>query len=668
MFRIDKIRIKQNLAPVFIPVILLFFVIFMGCGMRASNSGGIIGRVVDSEGRVIVNARVVSIFDENQISYSNLSGAFELAELPAGRHNVVINHPDFNLEQYFAEVSAGKVTDLGMIKLSSITLSDKISDVKSEYVASSSALIIWKTDKERVCSVVYGTAYNNYTKSSREIRAAKDHELILIDLIPETLYHFRVQFEDENGNKFYSYDYSFLTGESDVPMKPSYAETRPINQMNQITLAWNAPILGKSVTGYNIYRRHKLVKRAELSDWVKLNETPVDAKTFEFTDLTVESGKFYRYGVTSINQFGVDSEKEITDMVFATGVLNEETVLTADDSPIELHADLIVAAGVNLLIEAGTEILIGEKDSNSSGLDEERVEILVYGQITIDGIAGKPVVFAPLNGSGRRDHWAGISVITDSQLVSRISHASLFGCIGYALNIKAKEVSVNNLSVSYSNGGVSLDGVRSVLDLDNCSFYEIASVAVNISDCYRVSLANSVIKDASVGVITLNTNANNQTVVKNTDIYVSELGIKALFGKGIIANTLVVCKDGTGILCENALSSSGNYIDHVTIDALNGIDILNGNFTVKNNIITNSQALGNTGIINRTSENPVYNFNNVVGFGVLYQNCQKGPNSISFVPNFVGGNPYDYNLKPTSILIFADEYQKELGRYGVSRY
>lgn len=194
--------------------------------------------------------------------------------------------------------------------------------------------------------------------------------------------------------------------------------------------------LGKSVTGYNIYRRHKLVKRAELSDWVKLNDSPVDAKTFEFTDLTVESGKFYRYGVTSINQFGVDSEKEITDMVFATGVLNEETVLTADDSPIELHADLIVAAGVNLLIEAGTEILIGEKDSNSSGLDEERVEILVYGQITIDGIAGKPVVFAPLNGSGRRDHWAGISVITDSQLVSRISHSFSFWL--YRLRVKYK--------------------------------------------------------------------------------------------------------------------------------------------------------------------------------------------------------------------------------------
>ena len=78
MFQIDFIKIKQNIAPVFIPVILLFFVIFMGCGMRASNSGGIIGRVVDSEGRVIVNAKVVSIFDETQVSYSNLSGAFEL--------------------------------------------------------------------------------------------------------------------------------------------------------------------------------------------------------------------------------------------------------------------------------------------------------------------------------------------------------------------------------------------------------------------------------------------------------------------------------------------------------------------------------------------------------------------------------------------------------------
>ncbi|MDD3000386.1 MAG: carboxypeptidase regulatory-like domain-containing protein [Candidatus Riflebacteria bacterium] len=668
MFQIDFIKIKQNIAPVFIPVILLFFVIFMGCGMRASNSGGIIGRVVDSEGRVIVNAKVVSIFDETQVSYSNLSGAFELTELPAGRHNIAINHPDYNLEQYFAEVTAGKVTDLGMVKLSSITLSDKISDVKSEYIASSSALITWKTDKERICTVIYGIDYNDYTKSSREIRASKDHELILTDLIPETLYHFRVQFEDESGSKFYSYDYSFLTGEADVPMKPSYVETKPINQMNQITVAWNAPISGKSVTGYNIYRRHKLVKRAELSDWIKLNEAPIDAKTFEFTDVTVESGKFYRYGVTAINQFGVDSEKEVTDMVFATGVINEETILTADDSPIELHADLIVAAGINLLIEAGTEILIGEKDSNASGLDEDRVELLVYGQLTVDGTAEKPVVFAPLSGSGRRDHWAGISIVTDSQLVSRISHTSLFGCVGYALDIKAKEVSVNNLSIAYSSGGLSLNGVRSVLDLNNCSFSEIASVAVNITDCYRVSLVNSVIKDAAIGVISFNTNANNQTVIRNTDIYVSELGIKALFGKGIIANTLVVCKEGTGILCENALSSSGNYIDHVTIDALNGIDIDSGNFTVSNNIIANTVAVGNTGIVNRTSENPIYNFNNVVGFNNLYQNCQKGANSVSFVPNFVGGNPYDYNLSPTSMLIFADEYQKELGRYGVSRY
>lgn len=665
--------IRKEFMPVWLPILFLILAQIVGCGMGSSNSGGISGRVIDGNGDAVPYAKVVSIFDEDNAVYSDLRGVFRISDLISGHHNIVITHKDYNLEQVSVDVSVGKMTEIGDIRLNNGTSAKSIYDVVVDSIATASARIIWKTSKEQICEVIYGKEYGEYSQIYRESRGTTTHTAILGDLKPETLYHFRIQYKDENGNLYYSYDYSFFTSEPDAPSKPKYVEVQPLSELDSITVAWNSPVNTTSVKGYNVYRLHKLIGRRENSEWERINETVLDSKTFTYTDNTIESGNFYRYAVVAVNQYGAESEKEQSKMVFASGIINEGIVLSKADSPVEIYSDIVVAAGVNLNIEAGTELLINDRDAFSSGLDEERVEFIVYGQITIDGEEGNPVIFAPLAGSGNRNHWGGIRILTNSQLVSRISYANLFSCSGYAIEVKAPSVQLNNISVSYSVGGISLEGVRSILDLKGCSFKEISDTALYVKDCSKVTLANSVIENAKTGVANSITGSDNvsatmQTIIRNTDMYVSEVGITGSYGRIAALNTLIVCPNGTGIKCDKTLQNDGNNIDHVTISAYNGIDIVKGTLTITNNIIANVLATGSVGINNQQEGLPYYAFNDVYGFNTLYNGCQAGTPAYSINPNFIGGNPYSYEIMPTSVMAFSDQYGKEMGRYGITRY
>jgi hypothetical protein len=668
MLPIKNKNLGRSLKLAALPLVLLLLAQLFGCGMRSSNTGGICGRVLDGNSNVVVGAAVVSLFDENQVMYTDLSGFFKIDELPAGLHTLAIVHKDYDLEQVSAEVKAGKMADMGNIKLSNVEASDKLTEVVVAKVASTTATITFKTNRERLCTIIYGLQNGAYNQEKREFRPGLEHSIELTNLEPETLYHFRVKFQDEGGKAFHSYDYSFVTAAPDRPMKPNFVNIEPLVKLKTVTVSWAAPTNKRSVTGYNIYRRNKLVKRGEMSDWVRLNDEVLDAKTFAYSDTSVESGMFYRYAVVSVNEFGAQSEKEVTKMVFTTGIINSETILTLEDSPIELYSDLIVSAGVNLAIEPGVEILVSNKDSFASGLDEDRVEILVYGQITFVGEPEKPIIFAPLSGDGRRDHWAGIKILTDSQLISQLSYVHLFGCNDFALDANLQNLAVNNVSVFYSNKGLRFENLMALLELDSCYFSDITHEALSFKECNRVRVTNSLVEGAKIGLIVENHHYSKQFTIRNTDFHVQEVGILANFGQGSILNTLVVAKNGKGIVCNEALSPFGNYIDHNTIDAREGLEINAGDFVVTNNIITNTLNMGAKGLINNSGNELYNNHNNLSGFAEPYVSCVAGNASTILVPSFFGGSPYDYNLKPTSILIFSDQYQKEVGRYGVTRY
>ena len=655
MFQIDKKRV----IPAILLAIFLLSSCLTGCGNRQSSTGSFRGRLVDENGDAVINAKCFSIFADNEFVYSGLDGSFRLSELPAGLNNIIIQHKDFATEQYQATIKSDEETAVDLIRLDRLNAKKRISDVKVERVSSTTAEITWKTYKDLCCNIHYGftTGYGSYVS---EERPEKNHYFLLKNLSPESFYHFKIQYLDEYASSYSSYDYSFKTLSGDAPSKPLAVEVAKMTELGVVKVNWKAPSVAQSVVGYNLYRMKKG------GEWLRVNGNVVTG-LLSYSDTEAETGSFCRYGVTAVNELGGESEKAISDLIFVPGVVKNSISITQEDSPVKITADLIVPMGVNMVIEAGSELQISESDSFKAGFDEKRVEILVHGSLTVNGTKEAPVKFSPLDGSGNRNHWAGIRVLSSGTGVSAIRYANIFGCNGYALNIQARNAIVSNISIKHSESGLRLDGVKEKIDVANCHFDDIASVAVSINKCFHILLKDSKITNSHIGVENYTDSTFDQTFIRNTDIYATNTGIKGIFGNSTITNSLIVANNGLryGKILK---TDGGNVIDHSTIDAINAIIIDSGNLTIKNNILTNTKSLGETGITyNSNAQVPVYNYNDVFGFNKPVYGCTLGTDSMEIDPAFVGGSPYSYRLSEVSILLINDENHLEMGRYGVSK-
>ncbi len=660
MSLIKKISFRNLILPATLLAIFLSLAGLTGCGLRQSQTGSLHSRIIDASGNAVVNAEVFSIFAEREKVFSGIDGGFYLSELPAGINNIVILHPDFALEERQIEIKSGESTVLDSIRLDRANAPNRISSVKVEKTASTSAEISWNTYKSVICNVEYGTTIS-YGSLIREQRPANEHRLVIADLLPETIYHFRVQYLDENNASYFSYDYSFKTAVADRPSAPAGLNIRQFNALGVVEVEWQPATSGFPAASYNLYRQVKG------GDWLKINENSIDARAVSYADKAAVTGSFCRYAIKAVNDLGAESETTVSGMVFVPGVISQTTGLTQADSPVRLYSDLIVAAGASLIIEAGTEILVSETDSLAAGSDEQRIEITVQGRLEIRGTSEAPVVFAPLNGSGRRDHWAGIRILSSQTGVSDISHVKLFGCSGYALDVSALNTRISNLAISYSQHGLRLDGIREVMSLSECSFSEIASVALELKDCRRVTVENALFSEVHTGIVTSTDKNEDQVIIRDCDIYAASVGIRGVWGRNRVVRTLIVSHEGTGIICDNLLHSYDNYIDHVTIDAGNGILVKAGNVNIQNNIIVDRYQRGAVGIANLTLLTPGYGFNNVYGFAENYRGCSGSTGALSIDPKFAAGNPYDYRMLAESTLKLQDIYGSEMGRYGASR-
>lgn len=655
MFRTERkiLLIKMLL------VILLLTALLTGCGSRGSNTGSFRSRLIDEKGDAIINAKCFSLFSEDEVVFSGLDGSFRLSELPAGLNNIIIQHSEFTLEQYQVEIRSDQETVVDYIKLDKLNASNRISKIKVGNISSTTAEINWKTYKDICCNIHYGTT-TGYGSFVSEERPSQTHYYLLTNLKPETLYHFKIQYLDEQANSYSSYDYSFKTTSGDAPNKPNSVEIENMTELGVVSIRWTAPTAKQSVAGYNIYRRIKD------GDWVRVNGNVVTGVN-NYKDIEAVTGVFCRYAVTAVNNQGAESEKIVTDLTFIPGVVKNNITITKNDSPVKLTADLIIPMGVNFVVEEGTEFQISENDSFKSGSDENRVEILVHGALTVNGTAAEPVIFTPLDGSGERKHWGGIEILSSKTGISAIRNANIFGCSDYAIYIKADNVALSGISIKHSVSGIKLENVRERVDISNCIFDDIASVAVSINNCFHTVLVDSTITNSYIGVENNTNNYFDQTFVRRTDIHTSNTGIKGIFGNSTIVNTLIVSP--IGIKYENILKSDGgNIIDHSTIDAKNALIIDDGNLNVKNNIFVNTHDSGEIGITyNNSLYSPIYNYNNIYGFEKACFGCSVGTDSVALEPSFVGGNPYSYELSNTSLLRINDEFGLELGRYGASR-
>jgi hypothetical protein len=631
----------------------------VGCGLRQSKTGSLSSRIIDADGNAVMNAEVFSIFRESEKVYTAGDGGFYLSELPAGLNNIVVLHPDYALEERQIEIQANETTVIETIRLDRSNAPNKISNVAVIGVSSTTARLKWNTYRSVACNIDYGTT-RSYGQIFREQRPATEHEVVLEGLSPETLYHFRVQYIDENAVSHYSFDYSFKTEDGYTPSPPLGISLLPIKAPGTVQIEW-LPATASSVIGYNIYRSEKD------QSWQLLNELPLSARTIDYIDFTARAGTFTRYAVVAVNEFIGESEKVISETVFVPGTVNENVSITWLDSPVILNSDLVIAASTMFTVEPGVEFRIGEKDMAGSGFDEQRVEIIVSGRLQLNGTTELPIRFVPFDGSMRRDHWAGIRILSSETGPARLSNVIMSGCSPFALNVEANRVELDTLSIAYSENAMRLSSIRESLNIDSMQFSNIQKQALIIESCRKITLSNSRFEDVAEGIVVSAGTTEDQLIVSNTDLKSTRVGVSGILGRSTIKNTLIVCSDGHGIKVSKALHASENYIDHCTIDAKNGIELASGSITIKNNIVVNRLSKGQVGINNTDVLTPSYEFNNIFGFAARYEGCGPGVGALRTDPLFLGGNPIDYRLRSDSPLNLQDEYGAELGRYGVSR-
>jgi hypothetical protein len=89
------------------------------------------------------------------------------------------------------------------------------------------------------------------------------------------------------------------------------------------------------------------------------------------------------------------------------GTISTSTVWTRSGSPYVLQGDVTVAWGTKLTLEPGVRVIAASSDALKSGVDPQRVELIVDGTLVVRGTAASPVELTAQDSSGS---WYGIRV------------------------------------------------------------------------------------------------------------------------------------------------------------------------------------------------------------------------------------------------------------------
>ncbi|WNG48960.1 hypothetical protein F0U60_36205 [Archangium minus] len=89
------------------------------------------------------------------------------------------------------------------------------------------------------------------------------------------------------------------------------------------------------------------------------------------------------------------------------GALSGHTVWKKSGSPYVLKGDVTVAWGARLTLEPGVQVIAAPEDALRSGVDPQRVELIVDGTLVVRGTTAHPV---ELSSRGEEGAWYGIRV------------------------------------------------------------------------------------------------------------------------------------------------------------------------------------------------------------------------------------------------------------------
>jgi sugar lactone lactonase YvrE len=174
------------------------------------SKGSITGLVADASTGLPLTGATVSITDslgntKNALTDSN--GRYTITDLLFGAFTGAITKVGYAEYRFSGTLSPGETKTINAALTS---VPPTISNILVSNITKNSATITWTTDQPASSSVEYGTTAS-YGSSASDSILTTSHAIILTNLLPTTLYHFRVTSANEYGFFSTSVDHTFST-------------------------------------------------------------------------------------------------------------------------------------------------------------------------------------------------------------------------------------------------------------------------------------------------------------------------------------------------------------------------------------------------------------------------------------------------------------------------
>ncbi len=209
-------------------------------------------------------------------------------------------------------------------------------------------------------------------------------------------------------------------------------------------------------------------------------------------------------------------------------------------STVYVSGDVTVAEGTTLTIAAGTVLKIAGDDNEDDGVDTDRIEFNVDGELVVAGTRANPVVVEAWNGQGPGD-WVGFYISSDSEgatfehctiggaeiaidsyAPTTLRDVTIEGVSAAAVSMTGATLTVDESTIGPSDGDcIRLDDSAATIDSTTVEgyfaygVYSSGNFALNITNCEFLgdSVAVYVSNNTSNGVIANSTFENNYTAI-----------------------------------------------------------------------------------------------------------------------------------------------------------
>ncbi len=226
--------------------------------INSPTLGMLKGKIRNAAGQPIYPATVTI---QSKSTKNTGTGFYGFVDLSTGTYTVSVSAPGYVGTQAQVTISAGQVTTRDFTLSPDVT-PPVISNVRTANVQATNAQILWDTNEGATSLVEYGPTTSYGSSTTEDMALVTAHTVQLVNLMPNTLYHYRVKSWDPARNLTTSSDYTFTTGNSDT-----VADIVIDNPNATLTGSWSTGTSATDKYGSNYYYASTAASETKSARW-----------------------------------------------------------------------------------------------------------------------------------------------------------------------------------------------------------------------------------------------------------------------------------------------------------------------------------------------------------------------------------------------------------------